>query len=85
MEIAAMSIAMSQGQVKQQAGMSVLKQAMDTGEQQGDFVNKMFDPSGTKAVQKRRNRIKVLLLIFPFKKVSSLLRLWGGLLKELGR
>ncbi|WP_158736787.1 YjfB family protein [Alteribacillus sp. YIM 98480] len=51
MDIGAMSMAMSQGQVKQQASMSVMKQAMETGEQQGEFVDKMLDSSGGKAVQ----------------------------------
>ncbi|SDH19814.1 Putative motility protein [Alteribacillus persepolensis] len=51
MDIGAMSMALNQGQVKQQASMSVMKQAVDQGEQQGEFVNKMLDISGTKAVQ----------------------------------
>ncbi|WP_091580908.1 putative motility protein [Alteribacillus bidgolensis] len=31
--------------------MSVMKQAMETGEKQGEFVDKMLDSSGAKAVQ----------------------------------
>ncbi|MFB5660992.1 YjfB family protein [Alteribacillus sp. HJP-4] len=51
MDIAAMSMAMSQGKVKQQASLSVMKKAMDTGEQQSEFMNKMLASSGTQAVQ----------------------------------
>ena len=36
MDIAAMSILLSQGKIQQQAGLSVMKLAMDTSKTQGD-------------------------------------------------
>ncbi len=44
-----MSMAMSQGQVKQQASVSVMKKAMDTAEGNADFINKMMGDE--KAIQ----------------------------------
>ena len=38
MDIAAMSILMNQGKVQQQAGLSVMKLAMDTSKTQGDML-----------------------------------------------
>ena len=38
MDIAAMSILLSQGKVQQQAGLSVMKLAMDTSKTQGDML-----------------------------------------------
>ena len=38
MDIAAMSILLSQGKVQEQAGLSVLKLAMDTSKTQGDML-----------------------------------------------
>ncbi|MFZ4451047.1 YjfB family protein [Salibacterium aidingense] len=58
MDIAAMSMAQSQGQVKQQASMSVMKKAMDTGEQQGEFINKMLETSGPAQVQQAAHPYK---------------------------
>ncbi|RSL29969.1 putative motility protein [Salibacterium salarium] len=45
MDIGAMSMAHSQGQAKQQASLSIMNKAMDTGEQQGEFVNNMLESS----------------------------------------
>ncbi|WP_066637318.1 YjfB family protein [Desulfolucanica intricata] len=48
MDIAALSILKSMAQVKQDAGVAVMKKAMDTAEQNGNFINRMLDniPSG---------------------------------------
>ncbi|UCZ52686.1 YjfB family protein [Bacillus shivajii] len=45
MDIGLMSMALSQGQVKQQASLSVMKKAMGSAEQNADFLNKMVDES----------------------------------------
>ncbi len=43
MDIAAISIIMNQVQLKQDAGIAVLKKAMGTAEQSGNLVNRMLD------------------------------------------
>ena len=42
MDIAAMSILLSQGKVQQQAGLSVMKLAMDTSKTQGDMLSSLL-------------------------------------------
>ncbi|WP_096202441.1 YjfB family protein [Bacillus sp. FJAT-45350] len=49
MNIAALSMAMNEGQVKQQASISIMKQAMGSAEQNADFLNKMM--GDTKALE----------------------------------
>lgn len=41
MEIAALSIALSQGQVQQQAGISVMKMAMNVAETKGNTIESL--------------------------------------------
>ncbi len=43
MDIAALSIIMNQARLKQDAGILVLKKAMDTAKQSGSLVNQMLD------------------------------------------
>ncbi|MGI6491230.1 MAG: putative motility protein [Peptococcaceae bacterium] len=43
MDIAALSIILNQVQFKQDAGIAVLKKAMDTAEQGGSLLNQMLD------------------------------------------
>lgn len=43
MDIAALSIIMNQAQLKQDAGIAVLRKAMDAAEQGGTLVNQMLD------------------------------------------
>ncbi len=38
--------------------MSVMKKAMDTGEQQGEFINKMLETSGPAQVQQAAHPYK---------------------------
>ncbi|KAB7706548.1 putative motility protein [Bacillus aerolatus] len=52
MDIALMSIALSQGQVQQQASMSVMKKAMDQAEGNADFLNKMMGQADLQALQR---------------------------------
>ena len=42
MDIAALSVMMSQGQVQQQAGVSVMKMAMNTASTQGDMITSLL-------------------------------------------
>jgi 3'-phosphoadenosine 5'-phosphosulfate sulfotransferase len=42
-----MSMALSQGQVQQQASMSVMKKAMDQAEGSAEFLNKMVGEEAT--------------------------------------
>ena len=42
MDIAALSVLMSQGQVQQQAGVSVMKIAMDVASSQGDMMTSLL-------------------------------------------
>ena len=51
MDIALMSMALSQGQVQQQASMSVMKQAMGNAEQQGEAVQKLMSTTDATAIQ----------------------------------
>ena len=43
MDIAALSVLMSQGQVQQQAGVSVMKMAMNVAETQGNMMTSLLD------------------------------------------
>ena len=51
MDIAMLSMAMSQGQVQQQASMSVMKQALGNAEQQGQAVQELISTSNPTAIQ----------------------------------
>ncbi|MFJ7726533.1 YjfB family protein [Neobacillus sp. NPDC097160] len=46
-----MSTTLSQGQVKQQASISIMKKAIDQGEGNADFINKMIGDASLKALQ----------------------------------
>ena len=46
-----MSMALSQGQVQQQASISVMKKAMDQAAGNADFINKMMGEDNVKALQ----------------------------------
>lgn len=51
MDIALVSMALSQGQLQQQASLSVMKIAMDQAEGNSDFLNKMMGESNVQALQ----------------------------------
>ncbi|MFZ0446169.1 MAG: YjfB family protein [Bacillus sp. (in: firmicutes)] len=51
MDIALMSMALSQGQVGQQASMSVMKMAMGNVEQQGEAVQQLLSSNNIAAIQ----------------------------------
>ena len=51
MDIALMSMALSQGQIQQQASISVMKKALDQAEGNGDFINKMMGHADVQALQ----------------------------------
>jgi hypothetical protein len=51
MDIALMSMAISQGQVQQQASMSVMKMAMGNAEQQGEALQKLMSAADATAIQ----------------------------------
>ncbi|MCQ6277155.1 YjfB family protein [Bacillus sp. V3B] len=51
MDVALMSMALSQGQVQQQASISVMKKAMDQSEGNADFINKMMGEMNVQALQ----------------------------------
>ena len=51
MDIALMSMALSQGQVGQQASMSVMKMAMGNVEQQGEAVQQLLSSNNVAAIQ----------------------------------
>ncbi|TWI59959.1 YjfB family protein [Halalkalibacter nanhaiisediminis] len=51
MDIALMSMALSQGQVQQQASMAVMKKAMGSAEQQGDALQKLMSSADAAAIQ----------------------------------
>lgn len=51
MEIALLSMALSQGQVRQQASMSVMKKAMGNAEQQSEALQKLMSTTDTQAIQ----------------------------------
>lgn len=44
-------MALSQGQVQQQASMSVMKMAMGNAEQQGEAIQKLMSPNDVAAIQ----------------------------------
>ncbi|UOE55102.1 YjfB family protein [Cytobacillus oceanisediminis] len=51
MDIPLMSMVLSQGQVQQQASISVMKKAMDQAEGNAEFINKMMSGSHIQALQ----------------------------------
>ncbi|MDQ0157100.1 YjfB family protein [Robertmurraya andreesenii] len=51
MDVALLSMAFSQGQVNQQASISILKKAMDSAEGNADFLNKMMSEADVRAIQ----------------------------------
>lgn len=54
MDIALLSMATSQAQFQQQASLSILKKAMDQGEGNADFLNKMLSNTDLQAVELQR-------------------------------
>ncbi|WP_264739624.1 YjfB family protein [Cytobacillus firmus] len=50
MDIPLMSMVLSQGQVQQQASISVMKKAMDQAEGNAEFINKMMSRSQIQAL-----------------------------------
>lgn len=46
MDIAAMSIAMSQAKVQQHVGFALMKHVMNTAEQNGDMISQMLGEAG---------------------------------------
>lgn len=51
MDIALMSMVLSQGQVQQQASLAVMKMAMGNAEQQGDAIQKLISTNNVSAIQ----------------------------------
>ncbi|MGM0778020.1 MAG: YjfB family protein [Bacillota bacterium] len=51
MDIPLMSMVLSQGQVQQQASISVMKKAMDQSEGNAEFIHKMMSGSQIQALQ----------------------------------
>lgn len=51
MDIAFMSMALSQSQVQQQASMSVMKMAIGIAEQQGEAIQKLISTTDVTAIQ----------------------------------
>ena len=51
MDIALLSMALSQGQVQQQASMAVMKKAMGSAEQQDDALQKLMSSADAAAIQ----------------------------------
>ncbi|RID84793.1 putative motility protein [Peribacillus asahii] len=51
MDIALMSMALSQGQIQQQASMSVMKVAMGNAEQQDEALQKLMSTTDATAIQ----------------------------------
>lgn len=51
MDIAAMSMALSQSQVQQQASLSVMSKVMEQAHVNADFINKMMTGADVKALQ----------------------------------
>ncbi|MFS0879543.1 YjfB family protein [Metabacillus niabensis] len=51
MDIALMSMALSQGKVQQQASLSVMKMAMGNAEQQGDALQTLLSTTNASAIQ----------------------------------
>ncbi|WP_068676395.1 YjfB family protein [Oceanobacillus sp. Castelsardo] len=52
MDIALMSMALSQGQVQQQASLSVMKMAMGNAEQKGEAIQKLLSSGDVAAIQR---------------------------------
>ncbi|MFV2046285.1 YjfB family protein [Metabacillus sp. YM-086] len=52
MDIALMSMVLSQGQVQQQASMSVMKMAMGDAKHQGDALQKLMSTSDASVIQR---------------------------------
>ncbi|MBO0961040.1 YjfB family protein [Neobacillus sp. MM2021_6] len=50
MDIALMSMVLSQGQVQQQASMSVMKMAMGNAEQKGEAIKKLLSTNDVTAI-----------------------------------
>lgn len=51
MDIALMSVALGQGQIQQQASMSVMKMAMGNAEQQGAAIQELMSTTNVAAMQ----------------------------------
>ncbi|UYT84584.1 YjfB family protein [Priestia megaterium] len=51
MDIALISMSLSQGKVQQQASLSVMKMAMGNAKQQGEAVKELISSSNVKALQ----------------------------------
>ncbi|MBP3950157.1 YjfB family protein [Bacillus suaedae] len=51
MDIALLSMALSQGKAQQQASISIMKKAMGTAEQQGDALQKLMGSADATAIQ----------------------------------
>lgn len=51
MDVALLSMAMSQSQIQQQVSISVLKQAMDQAEVNANFINSMIGEADVQALQ----------------------------------
>lgn len=51
MDIALMSMALSQGNVQQQASLSVMKKVMDQADGNAAFINKMMGEANVQALQ----------------------------------
>lgn len=51
MDIALMSMALSQGQVQQQASLSIMTKAMDQAQGNANFISKMMGDSNIQALQ----------------------------------
>jgi hypothetical protein len=51
LDIPLMSMVLSQGQVQQQASISVMKKAMDQAEENAEFIHKMMSGSQLQALQ----------------------------------
>ncbi|MBP2242002.1 hypothetical protein J2Z40_002575 [Cytobacillus eiseniae] len=52
MDIALLSMALSQGQVQQQASISVMKKAIDQADLKVDFINQMMGGADLQALQR---------------------------------
>ncbi|KHF37833.1 YjfB family protein [Halalkalibacter okhensis] len=52
MDIALLSMSLNQGQVQQQASMSVMKKALGNAEQQGESLQKLIGSADVQAIQK---------------------------------
>jgi hypothetical protein len=52
MDIALLSMALSQGQTQQQASVSVMKKAMGSAEQQGEAIQKMVSTADASAIER---------------------------------